>query len=108
MYLYSQEQDLPCGPGIEWTVQNNQFTKSVMVSQVSFVQIQWLMAMQATDICVDSSNNRVQMAHAYFQNEAEINGYKPDGYLKIDDSHIFFEFLGMFEFFGMFEFLNKY
>ena len=95
MYLYSQEQFLPCGPGIEWTCHKNQFKKSVMISQVSFVQMQWLFAMQETDICRDKNDNRIQIAHAYHQNEVVMNGHKPDGYAKVDGKHIFFEFLGM-------------
>ena len=94
MYLFSQEQDLPCGPGIEWTLKGHKFKKSVMISQVSFVQIQWILTMQETDICLDRNGNRVQIAHAYHQNEIVMNGHKPDGYANVDGRHIFFEFLG--------------
>ena len=94
MYLYAQEQQLPLGPGIEWKLNNKTFRKSVMISQVSFVQIQWLQMVQESDICCDSNGNRIQMQNAYFQNEIEMNGYKIDGYICRDGVHVFFEFLG--------------
>ena len=94
MYLYAQEQQLPLGPGIEWKLNNKTFRKSVMISQVSFVQIQWLQMVQESDICCDSNGNRIQMQNAYFQNEIEMNGYKIDGYIKRDGVNVFFEFLG--------------
>ena len=96
MYLFSQEQELPCGPGIEWTVKGNSFHKSVMISQVSFPQIQWLMFMQESDICIDSNGNKIQIQHEYFRDEVVINGHKPDGYILRDKKNIFFEFLGEF------------
>ena len=94
MYLYSQEQLLPCGPGIEWTLHGNSFKKSVMISQVSFVQIQWLMCIQESDICLDSNGDRVQIQHAYFRDEVVMNGHKPDGFMVRDGTKVFFEFLG--------------
>ena len=96
MYLFAQQQDLPLGPGIEWTWNKSKFRKSVMISQVSFVQIQWLQAMQETDICIDSNGFRLQIQNAYFQNEVEMNTYKVDGYIKRDGVNVFFEFLGKF------------
>lgn len=94
MYLFSQEQDLPCGPGIEWRVKGNTFHKSVMISQISFPQIQWLMFIQESDICIDSNGSRIQIQHGYFRDEIVINGYKPDGFMLRDNRQIFFEFLG--------------
>ena len=94
MYLYAQQQELPCGPGIEWKVKGSSFVKSVMTSQVSFGQIQWLMAIQESDICVDSNGHRIQIQHAYFQGEKTLNTYKIDGYLNRDGVNVFFEFLG--------------
>ena len=94
MYLYCQKKFLPCGPGIEWTLSGYSFRKSVMISQVSFVQLQWLMSMQESDICVDSDGNRVQIQHAYFNDEVVINGHKPDGFMVRDGTKVFFEFLG--------------
>lgn len=96
MYLYSQEQNLPCGPGIEWALKGNIFKKSVMISQISFPQIQWLQCMQESDICIDSNDNRMQIQHAYFRDEIVINGYKPDGFMVRDGVNVFFEFLGEF------------
>ena len=96
MYLFSQQQDLPLGPGIEWTWNKSKFRKSVMISQISFVQIQWLQAMQETDVCIDSNGCRLQIQNGYFQNEVEMNTYKIDGYLKRDGVNVFFEFLGEF------------
>ena len=94
MYLYSQKKKLPCGPGIEWTLNGNTFKKSVMISQVSFPQIQWLMSVQESDICVDSNGDRVQIQHAYYRDEVVINGHKPDGFMVRDGVQVFFEFLG--------------
>ena len=65
LYLFSQDQNLPLGPGLEWILVDKTFNKKVMTPGVSFGQIQWLMWMQSQDLCLDSNNERVFIQHAY-------------------------------------------
>ena len=94
MYLWSQGQLIPLTPGICWTLKNGQYYKQIMASQMSFPQIQWLQYLEQTDVCVDKNGKRHRIEHGYFRGEYEFENIKPDGYLYIDDEHLFFEFLG--------------
>ena len=64
-----------------------------MADQMSFVQIQWLYYMQETQ-CFDRNGVKHTLQHGYHQGEIEFEGIKPDGYVKMDGQHFFFEFLG--------------
>ena len=94
MYLWTQEQDMPLTPGIEWTKKNGSYQKRIMTSQMSLPQIQWILYLETTDICVDSDGNRHRIEHGYYRGEFEFEHVKPDGYLFLDGIHHFFEFLG--------------
>ena len=93
MYLWAQSEAMPLTPGILWTASGSTFKKSVMTSGTSFGAVQWLEYIQLTE-CFDSDDNRVQLQHKYHQGEVDFEGYKPDGYARIDGEDIFFEYLG--------------
>ena len=61
---------------------------------MSFSQIQWIQFLETTDICVDAEGKRHRIEHGYYRGEMEFGQIKPDGYLRINDVHHFFEFLG--------------
>ena len=42
MYLWSQEQAMPLGPGLHWTKMDYGFKKQVLQQQTSFSALQWL------------------------------------------------------------------
>ena len=50
LYLYSQDQDLPLGPGVLWEKNGAWFNKTMMDRSVSRGQIEWLMWLQQTDL----------------------------------------------------------
>ena len=84
---------MPTTPGICWTKQGNQYRKQIMAYQMSFGQIQWLNYMQETE-CFDKNGVKHQLEYGYYRGEVDFKGYKPDGYVKIDGEHRFFEYLG--------------
>ena len=96
MYLWSQKQDMPLTPGLKWTRRDGYFKKETLMKGVSLTQLQWLYYLQSTDVCVDSNGTRHQIQHAYHRGEHKVGGFFIDGYLKIDDREIFFEFNGEF------------
>ena len=95
MYLWSQAQEMPLTPGINWIMKNGYFMKQIMASQMSLSQIQWIQYLETTDVCVDKDGNRHRIENGYYRGEYEFDQIKPDGYLFIDGVHRFFEFLGM-------------
>ena len=88
MYLWAQAQLMPTTPGLHWTKEGHWFKKSIMISQTSFEATQYLYWLQTTI--------NVQLEHAYFHGEFEIEGYKVDGYAKIDGVDHFYEYLGCY------------
>ena len=106
LYLYSQDQQLPTTPGLEWILRsdNKKFNKISLKKGVSFVSLQWLYYLQETDICVDKNGQRQQIHHGYHHGEVCCECLKfehecyhqkaVDGYCNVDGEHIFFEFLG--------------
>ena len=93
MYLWAQSQVQPLSPGIYWTLNGLSFKKSIMKAGTSFGAMQWLYYMQATD-CIDKNGERVQMQHAYFNDEHVECGFQPDGFAVIDGECVFYEYLG--------------
>ena len=89
---------MPLGPGILWTLNGQFFKKSVMKAGTSLGAVQWLDFMQQSDICIDSSGNRVTIQHAYYQGEAKIVDGKTtwdiDGYFEKDGQEFFLEYNG--------------
>ena len=94
MYLWSQTQDMPLTPGIQWTKSNNKFNKSVMMSGVSFGQLQWINYFQATDFLLDNHGNRIQIEHAYHRGGKKIEGFSFDGYFERNGLKYFMEYNG--------------
>ena len=88
MYLHSQDQPMPLGPGLRWTKNGKNFKKKVMVDGCSLGQIEWLNYIEITE--------NIQLEHAYYRGESTLFGdkYRPDGYINQNGTHIFFEYLG--------------
>ena len=97
LYLYSQDQELPLGPGVVWEKKSNKyFTKKPMAPGVSKSQIEWLMWIQTQPICVDSNGQRQRIQHAMNFGEHHINGRPVDGFMMKDGVPHFFEFFGCY------------
>ena len=96
MYQWSENQVMPLGPGILWTPTEYGYRKNVMMAGTSFAALQWLQYVQQSDLCVDSTGNRIQIEHSYHQGEKVINGYKIDGYFQKDGREYFLEYNGEF------------
>ena len=94
LYLDSQLKNMPLSPGIEWIFKNKKAHKKLMTDQMSMGQVQWLNAVQETDLCLDSNGNKIQIEHGYFRGEKEVYGCKVDGYMIKDGREHFFEYLG--------------
>ena len=66
MYLWSQQQDMPLGPGLRWIQSKRGFYKKVLQEQTSFSAVQWLQ--------YEQTKYNVQIQHAYHQGEKEVYG----------------------------------
>ena len=88
MYLWSQQQDMPLSPGLEWTLVNGKFRKNVLIPNSSFSSIQWLYFQQ--------TKYTETIHHAYHQGEKIIYGYKVDGYAIINGQKTVFEYNGCY------------
>lgn len=100
LYLYAQRQPFPATPGIHWKwIDKNGgfFAKNSMVPGVSYSQIQWLLFIDAKDQrLLNNDGTRAKLHHAYYRDEFNFHGYKVDGYAKVNNQNIFFEFLGCY------------
>ena len=100
MYQWCEDQVMPLSPGILWTLDGQYYKKSVMKAGTSLGAVQWLDFMQQSDICIDSSGNRVTIQHAYYQGEKQIvdgeTTWDIDGYFKRDGQEFFLEYNGKF------------
>ena len=99
MYQWGEDQIMPLGPGILWTPTEYGYRKNVMISGTSFAALQWIQFIQQSDMCVDSSGNRIQIEHLYHQGEKVLNGYEIDGYFEKDGKEYFLEYNGELNFF---------
>ena len=97
MYLWSQTQDMPLTPGLQWTKSGTTFQKSVMMSGVSLGQLQWINYVQESDLVLDDNGSRVQIEHAYFRGEKSLGGFTFDGYFEKNGIKFFLEFNGKFK-----------
>ena len=66
MYLWSQMQDMPLGPGLRWKPSKRGFFKKVLQEQTSFSAVQWLN--------YEQTKYNVQIQHAYHQGEKLVYG----------------------------------
>ena len=98
MYQWCEDQIMPLGPGILWTLDGRYFKKRVMKAGTSLGAVQWINYMQQSDICVDSTGKRVIIQNAYYQGEAKIGKWYVDGYFKKDDHEFFLEYHGEYIF----------
>ena len=94
LYLWALAQLMPLGPGLLWTLHGRYFKKQIMTDQTSFVALQWLQYLQATEFCVDSTGKRITIENLYHRGEKEFEGMKVDGYMLKNGQHIFLEFNG--------------
>ena len=85
---------MPTGPGLRWDLDGTRYIKKSMKKGVSFSQIQWLLYMQETDLCLNSNGDKIQIQHAYFRGEHEVDNFKIDGYFVKDGIEYFLEYLG--------------
>ena len=86
MYLWSQEQEMPLGPGIQWTPSGKSFRKIVLQGQSSFSSLQWLQ--------YEQTKIQVQIQHSFHQGERFIHGFKVDGYAVVDGVETVWEYNG--------------
>ena len=95
LYLWCQSQPLPTTPGILWQKTHRQLRKSILSSQTSFQALQWLNYMQhyCKDL-VDPTGNRVTIQQHYYRGEVTVGKYEIDGYAKVENQEIYFEFHG--------------
>ena len=94
MYQWCEDQVMPLGPGILWTLVGRCFRKSVMKAGTSLGAVQWINYLQQSDLCVDSNGNRITIENAYYQGEINIEGWDVDGYFKKDEKEYFLEYHG--------------
>ena len=66
MYLWSQMQNMPLGPGLRWISVKNGFRKYVLHGQTSFSAVQWLQ--------YEQTKYQVQIQHSFHQGEKFIYG----------------------------------
>ena len=95
MYVWSQGQSMPLGPGILWTKNGKRFRKQLMLGQqqTSMEALKWLYYEQ--ERCLDKNGRRVQIQHAYFRGEHRLKNWKIDGYALVDGKHRYYEYNGM-------------
>ena len=92
MYLWSQEQDLPLGPGLLWTMVNGIFRKkSLRGPNPSLSELQWIYYEQAM---LKRSGSNVIIQHAYLHGQEKIHIYQVDGYAIIDGQPTVYEYVG--------------
>ena len=98
LYLYSQDQELPLGPGVIWekTELSSVYKKRPMAQGVSKGQIEWLLWMQHQPVCIDRNGQRQTIRHAMNFGEVEVNGRPVDGHMIKDGVDYFFEYLGCY------------
>ena len=86
---------MPTTPGILWQKNHRQLRKSILSSQTSFQALQWLNYMQHyCEDLVDLSGNRVTIEQHYHRGEIFVGKYELDGYAKVGNREIFFEYNG--------------
>ena len=86
MYLWSQQQDMPLGPGLRWIQTERGFRKIVLQGQTSFRAVQWLQ--------YEQTKLQVQIQHAFHQGEKEVYGCRVDGYAVVDGTETVWEYNG--------------
>ena len=86
MYLWSQEQEMPLGPGLKWIKTTRGFKKVVLQGQTSFSAVQWLQYQQ--------TKYAQQIHHSYHQGEKYVYGYLVDGYAVVDGVETVWEYNG--------------
>ena len=66
LYLWAQDQPMPLSPGLLWEKSPSQYyTKQPMTQGVSKSQLEWLMWLQTQPFCVDKTDQRQHIHHAF-------------------------------------------
>ena len=86
MYLWSQEQDMPLGPGLQWIPTDKGFKKIVLQGQTSFSAVQWLQ--------YEQTKYNVRIQNAFHQGERNIFGFDVDGYAVVNGVETVWEYNG--------------
>ena len=96
MYPSTFCEKYPTGVGFEWTLTGNVFVRRLMTNRkVSLGSIQWLDYMQNTcDEIRDKNGVRVQIQHGWNSKEKMLGKFFVDGYAKVDEKTIIFEYDG--------------
>ena len=71
------------------------YKKNSMAPGVSFPAMQWLYWLQEQPLLVNKKGKKVQIQHAYYQGEVKVGPWSVDGYAKIDETNLYFEFNGI-------------
>ena len=102
MYLFCQDQKMPCGPGLLWERKSetgNIWKKNVMTDGHSFKAQQWLSYMQHNDPFLKKDKGKTRIECKFFRGEKIVfkNGqttWTVDGYAETPRGIKYYEFLG--------------
>ena len=86
MYLWSQQQEMPLGPGLRWIPTARGFRKFVLHGQTSISAVRWLQ--------YEQTKINVQIQHAFHQGEKEVCGFNVDGFAVVDGVKTVWEYNG--------------
>ena len=93
MYVWAQDQKMPCGQGILWT-KKDKFHKKIMLAKKnsSLEALQWVSWLEST--LKDKNGQPVALEHAYHRGEKKVKQWKVDGFACIDGVNHYFEYHG--------------
>ena len=97
-YPSTFRQKFPCGLGFEWTNLGGILSKKLMTSKkISLGSVEWLDYMNQTDSRLKKSNGkRMQIISGWGSSEVKIGPYKVDGFSKVDEKVLIYEYDGCF------------
>lgn len=103
MYLWAQQQLMPLTPGLRW-VKNEEgvYIKQYLCPGGSFKALQFIYYSQAQ---LDQAGYNVTIDHQYHQGEKTVYGQKLDGYVRIGNREIAFEFNGNIDYLEIYKFI---
>ena len=103
LYPWALLQDMPTGPGIHWCSTDKEgrerafFVKKNMLPSSSLEEFQYLMYLNHHDSRFqDEAGKPLQIEHAYYRGQKEIQGFKVDGYLQSSGKTYLIEYNGCF------------
>ena len=98
LYVYAQDQLMPLGPGLQWTVKNKKFHKKIMLVQEnsSFEALQWISWLESS--LKNKNGQSVTLDHAYHRGEKKIKQWKVDAFACVDGVNYYYEYHGEFNY----------